>query len=886
MRSSTYTTLYPSKYEESEKIIIEKDPFRKGEMTDKGNVKAYGDRNQNLEFNSKETKEILESAIPAVTIVSADGTSVRTLSYDQAAAEGYLVVDPTWSNADITYVPADEEKYFVVKNDFEDKVPPYATVRMNYDEYNNAVLKGRVDDVVKGVYTLKDNMFGNEWTWAGTVTVVPPTANIDLTLPKPIEWTYANDADVDHNRFYETEGNKEYFRVDQPIVINTDLAKIAEEYGITPADLVGIEPTDKTRSFIKYDVEEVDAKGAKVAYEVRFVDGAYVAYQKDEVAEAISPLKISHVDLDAKKPALEMNITNFEWDKTYSVTANYYYLEGGKVSVIVAVNLVFNTFDRNREPVTLPVNEFTFDINGFDAKTGFGYIANAEDAAASWYKWRGASQQAEIKAAFETVTEAGLSVTKAADFKDLAAFAAAELTQKVFNAAKPGNAYGYVGIDDNDQHGFTTENFVASVLQKFAQKDEKGNFVQDKEDPYKFLGQVIYRNITTYIGEEVIIPFQFNWKVPAYDFLHQTNYTFDDGKWYTMASPKYDLNKQALKKYDVNYMNVPALAFNIIDAKKRFFNYRDENIAATDPTYFYDENVLVNFFYTGPDPVDTTPLEAQSQTGDIKTYGDLWFDATVEGPYYDVDEAKNFQHTVFYYRSIRDAIPMYGTLDIKSGDAIFPIPTSFEKGNGGKYVAEKDYSNFELRAWKPFYVPTYSQKLTLDLNEHKTYRLNILEGIQFYDVRQVAASTPTTNNNEFDGEGVYSIESVNYGTKGYFRPMLGFNGNTWGFVMGNAKEDGTAAAGKANGFYEGVTSWEAYDLQVKDFNFTYDSTVSPDLRRLISITDNYVLEFDYNSQIEFQNTAKVQFSFDFETPWQRFGKPFMIEVTIRGLNEQ
>ena len=187
-----------------------------------------------------------------------------------------------------------------------------------------------MDDVVKGVYTLKDNMFGNEWTWAGTVTVVPPTANIDLTLPKPIEWTYANDADVDHNRFYETDGNKQYYRVDQPIVINTDLAKIAEEYGITPADLIGIEPTDKTRSFIKYDVEEVDAKGAKVAYEVRFVDGAFIAYQNGEVAEAVSPLKINNVDLDEKKPALEMNITNLEWDKTYSVTANYYYLEGGQ----------------------------------------------------------------------------------------------------------------------------------------------------------------------------------------------------------------------------------------------------------------------------------------------------------------------------------------------------------------------------------------------------------------------------------------------------------------------------------------------------------------------------------------------------------------------------
>ena len=272
-----------------------------------------------------------------------------------------------------------------------------------------------------------------------------------------------------------------------------------------------------------------------------------------------------------------------------------------------------------------------------------------------------------------------------------------------------------------------------------------------------------------------------------------------------------------------------------------------------------------------------------------------------------MDEAKNFQHTVFYYRSIRDAIPMYGTLEIASGDARFEIPTSFKEGKG---FSGNDYSNFELRAWKPFYVPTYKQTLQIKLDEHEKYVVNILEGLQFFDAREVANSTEVTGET-FAGEGVYSIAESNFGVKSYFRPMLGWNVQVdptqnvpaepvWGWVIGNTEQDGTVAGSTeenpipSNGFAEGVSSFKAYNLQVNDFVF--DQTGIPaDLRRLITIVEGedndgvptYKMEFDYNSQVSFRDKASIEFAFKFQTPWQKFDdNGFVVVVEILGLNAQ
>jgi hypothetical protein len=513
----------------------------------------------------------------------------------------------------------------------------------------------------------------------------------------------------------------------------------------------------------------------------------------------------------------------------------------------------------------------------------------------SWYKWESDPQHAPIFEAF--VKNGVINVAGNVDFKyddDQEAFNEAELEGWLRMADPSGTAKGYVD--------FNREEIVLKTLPAFTAEYLKSinSGVQDENDPYVFKGNVITRNVTTYIGEEVEVPMIFNYRVPAYDFLHQGNYTFDDGKWYTMASPKYDYNKQSLKKYDVHYMNVPALAFNIIDESDRFFNYLDTPIDPEDETYFYDENLIINFWYTGDEIVDETPLEEQSAIeGELETYGDLWFDASLgkQDPY-NVKEGDNFKHTVFYYRSTADAIPMYGTLEIVSDGVSFEIPTSFEKENGGKYLAHQDYSNFELRAWKPFYVPTYEQTITIDLDEHVFYTANVLEGLQFFDGRQVAASAPVDEVQDPFVEGTYSLEAFNNGTKSYFRPMLGFNdlnannsspaNLVWGWIVGNCNEDGTCAVedGTANGYYDGVTSWEAYDLQEKNFVFSTDG-VPKELRRLVDVNvQNYVMSFDYTSQLEFMDTAEVSFAFELQSPWQKFEKPFTVKVLIRGLNAQ
>ena len=60
-----------------------------------------------------------------------------------------------------------------------------------------------------------------------------------------------------------------------------------------------------------------------------------------------------------------------------------------------------------------------------------------------------------------------------------------------------------------------------------------------------------------------------------------------------------------------------------------------------------------------------------------------------------------------------------------------------------------------------------------------------------------------------------------------------------------------------------------------------------DLRRLIDIDEEtYTMVFDYNSQIQFSDTATISFAFDLQSPWQKFEKPFAVNVVIKGLNAQ
>lgn len=724
-------------------------------------------------------------------------------------------------------------------------VEKYAEVEMSA-EAPASQRKLAIGNIIDGTYTFTS--FLGSFNAVGQVEITPALGEVDVDAE--IVWTYKLDADTDHNRFYET-GEEPTVYSRKNLVVNIDaedMAYIDKNLDIQLDDFAGKDPKSYTITTTDAEGEVIDVKGQV------YFPGEH-------------PIKIT---ADGK---LTIDIEGFEFDKVYKIVAVYELPDA-----TITVNGTITTIDRSRETVVIPAYEYTFDINEFDEETGFGFTEDKK------YHWESTPMHAPI---FEAFVNGGVvNVKENIDFAfnaDQAKFNTAELIDKIAPGDPAGDAQ-YVQIANNGIYGYC--DLTAAQLK------EINTGVQDENDPYMFKGKKLVRYITTYIGETVEIPFYFNYRVPAYDFLHQTNFTFNDGNWYGMASPKYVLNKRSLQKYDVEYMNIPALAFNIIDAKNRFFNYKDE-VTATDANYFYDKNLKINFFYSGPNPVDETPLESQSATARLTKYGDLWFDANEEAAEWQVVEADNFEHTVFYYRSTRDAIPMYGTLDIVSDGVRFRIPTSFEAENGGKYIAKQDYSDFELRAWKPFYVPTYDQTLYIDLDEHGKYTLNVLEGLQFFDGRQVAASTPVNEVKTPFVEGVYSLADFNNGTKAYFRPMLGEVNNNgtkvWSWLVGNANEAGTSMVpgAAANGYYNGVTSWEAYDLQTKNFVFDKSSGVPVDLRRLIEVNEqNYVMTFDYNSQIQFSKTAEVSFSFDFQSPWQKFDKPFNVVVVIRGLDAQ
>ena len=91
--------------------------------------------------------------------------------------------------------------------------------------------------------------------------------------------------------------------------------------------------------------------------------------------------------------ALCVNISDFEWDKAYKMVADY------MIDTEIRTVIYINTFDRNRESVILPLQEYTFTLNYFDESTGFGYKKDLLGLA-KYYYWKSESIGGAVKTAF------------------------------------------------------------------------------------------------------------------------------------------------------------------------------------------------------------------------------------------------------------------------------------------------------------------------------------------------------------------------------------------------------------------------------------------------------------------------------------------------------
>ena len=168
----------------------------------------------------------------------------------------------------------------------------YAEIEMN-PEKSAAERKLAIGNVITGTYSFT-SFLGSFPGW-GDVTITKALGEVDVDAK--IVWTWENDAVVDHNLFYETgEEPTIYSRVALNVNVDEeDAAYIEKNLDLTINDFSGLEPASLT-----------------------------VTYVDEETGEdvTVEDLVIENVTI-TEDGKLLADISNFEWDKVYTITAVY-----------------------------------------------------------------------------------------------------------------------------------------------------------------------------------------------------------------------------------------------------------------------------------------------------------------------------------------------------------------------------------------------------------------------------------------------------------------------------------------------------------------------------------------------------------------------------------
>ena len=822
--ASTYNVLYPDATE----IEILPDPY-KPELDEDGNVVTDEEGNtvlvkavpeyQYLPYSSlrenpvgeKEDQDpkgyriILDQAVPGIEI---DG-NVYTL--EDAAKKGYVLPAIETKFDEFTYEQGTAEE--LDEENFVETAQVYAEIEMNPAK-SAAERKLAVGNVITGWYHF-ETAIGNT-PFFGQVEITKPLGEVKLTAE--IKWEYSQDADTDHDVYYN-DADPLYTHVEVPVAIDEDDAKALEDnLAVTLDDFKGLEPTKLTITYVDAETgETVEATDVKIE-NVKIEDGALFA-----------------------------DFVDFTWDTTYSVEAEYE-LE----AALITVKATVTTIDRNRDLIVVNVPEYAFVLNGEDY-----------DAETDTYTSEEQEIQKDLFDAF--VAQLIINQLDPKDFDDEEAFIGKETEGKEGHLEivpedklEEGEANSeYVQVDDD---------FVTLI----ATSPELKAILEAGED------QTIF--VTSYIGQKIEIIWPVTVDLPGYDFLHLSYYTFNTEKengnfiqkrefadndgsviWWTQVNPSYFTtvksenetedeaqknrisNRYALADYDVAYINLAELAFNVVDEKDNILEDAD----------IEEANLVVEFVYTDPEQGDKDLPKVDQIDPDFLIYQSLWVD-----------------NTVFYYRTNeKKFIPARGTLGILSGETVFELPTRFDvPKNSVKYPSEElDYSTYAMVRWTPFQAPK-ADGYTIVLDENQIYSVPLFKGMELKDNRP-------------NGVSFYVIKD-----------------GEW--VIGDAAENATAAS-KSNGYIEGIAANEAYHINT---TFTYDDLELPaELRKLLSVKfsadgEEFVDEqdeegtltpyivFDYTSEVQFHGVVTIPVVVALENPWQETLK-FVYDITIKGYGD-
>jgi hypothetical protein len=829
--SSCYNVLYPSPLAESLVVDILKDPFKNDPENPRADEKGWvnmREEEQTLPYNMASdstdvdgnvigTKVILDECRPLVAV---DGVKY---TYDELFNELGIYVDyPELTESKYSYdkgtaiADLDEDNFQEgTKASEAPELDEYLTIAMN-DDASLAAKKLAVGNVITGTYTW-DPGFGEPFDWNGHVKIVK--SEYKTTATAHIDWTYEFDADVDHDNFYnrrDEEGNVPidgYFREIIPVTIPEGVIDdLSERYGIE--DLAELFEGDDPMQFIGYTVSE----GGDITYK-----------NTDEEQKAI----FGGLGMD-DEGNIVVGVTNFEFlprdaKKTYTVVATF---ETSNISFEITFTLT--TYDRDRTPIKLSFGETAVKLNDPE-------FYNLEE---DFFTAKSADKAADLYAKFIEQ-----KIFTAENFADAAAFTN-DQTGEVRNSPidrLPGTqAPEAAWYDIYKVYAKTLSAKLTSELLK------EINGVKQEESRY------------TYIGQEVV----FDWTVvvdlPGYDFLHLEYYTwirdnakavaglitsrqpnragenYTDFEWYSQAYPSY-LNGQeengkptsdrnCFLDYDVQYINLAELAFNVVD----------ENDVTMSEEDMAEVNLYANFDYKNVTALGTYPA-IDKLTGQVEDWPDLWM------------QPDDFGNSwVFYYRDAMHAdIPIEGKLAIRSGntEVFFPLETRFQKAHNCKLAGftdvSLDYSKYSVVRWKPF-EEFEKEDIVIELKENKVYRESLLKSVNLHDFRP--GDVGTTYYVIKDGE----------------------------WVIGDGE----------NGYIEGVSAKDAYHIQA---TISFDTSKLPlNLQRILTVEEDeqtgmkYVV-FDYTSETEFYGVVSASVAITLETPWQ---EPLKTNYTLWIKGEQ
>ena len=801
------------------------------------------------EQDPKGYRIVMDQAVPGLAI---DG---KVYTVEDAAKMGHLVPTITTNFKEFTYdqngaETLDKENFIVTE-----KV--YAEVEMN-PEKSAAERKLAVGNIITGHYFF-ESVIGKT-PFKGDVEITKPLGAVDATAE--IIWTYENDADVDHNLFYpeeQVEGGTVYQRLAYNITLDEeDVTFLKNKLDVDITDFAGLEPKNPTVA-----IADIPEEGAEPVF-------------ADPIALSECDLTIENVAIKDGKLYADFVLPQEAWNKIYKIVAPY-----ETETALITLNGVVTTIDRNREKVVLGPYEHTFIVNGEEFVDGY-------------YHWTSDKLNGDVFEAFDAegvINVKGITLENG-DFKynaDQKKFDAAELEGKLRMADPSGTAKGYVDFNRNDIVLNTLSTLTPEVLAGEIFNSGK----RSETDPNLWLGNEVTRNVTTYIGEEVELVMIFNFKVPDYNFLHLSYYTFNTGVevpennfiqkyplpveiegvptpyedpiWWTQVNPSYFTtvkekgtseaeaqtrvsNRYALADYDVAYINLAELAFNVVDDKDDIIEAEDLEKLGLVAKFVYTDKALE------ADDAELPKPDKDACDNEFLLYKSLWVDNT----------------TFYYLTNEHPFIPALGTLTLNVGEEgkggyAFPVATRFEfPKDAVKYAGVNlDYSTYAMVRWTPFKAPK-ANGFTIVLDENKVYAEPLFKGMELKDNRPNDTSFFVIQ----DGE----------------------------WVVGNAAENATKSS-TTNGYMKGINAKDAYHIKAA---FDYSDVELPaELKKLLKVKfsadgktfvdendENETLTpyivFDYTSEVQFRGTIKIPVVVRLQNPWQQEIK-FAYDFTIKGV---